>query len=299
MDTGRQVIRWALPGWMAFIFWTIFMSVNTLVHGQNQSIYLEILKKVNELIIPLAAASIPLGFILYQLYYWVYWFGSIPFPVGNKFIEPLDRGKEILAGVKDSVDFKEIFDNPLKDTPPTALKKSGFIYYKSTEIMEKYRQNWHLSESAWYLALSDERYKNTAEFLEKRNQMLGDIYHSLGACYHALALAYGGYFIVFLYISYLEINTFLAGLTNLFSIAMILIIGKATILRFSSLLLNAAIFLAVFDMFKKGRIASFDALLVLKHDVITNVMLDRPTRLGVIAGNVTQHRTRRIRKTLK
>lgn len=56
-----------------------------------------------------------------------------------------------------------------------------------------------------------------AEFLEKRHQFLGDIYHSLGACYTALAVAYLGYLFTFGYISLVETLTFLSGLTPLLS----------------------------------------------------------------------------------
>ncbi len=280
MDTARQVIRWALPGWIALLFWTGFIAVNTALHGQNQMIYLSILKGVSDFLLPLAAIAIPVGFVIYQLYYWVYWYAPVPSLFGRKFIDPVDRGKEILDAVKDQVDFKQIFDDPLlKDIPERAFEKRGRFYYKSTRIMAQYRKNWHLSDSAWYLALSDERYKNTAEFLEKRNQLLGDIYHSLGACYYAVTLAFLGYSLVFGYVSLVEAGAFFSRRASLASsTAIIQEIIVPVILRLMSFTVNSAIFLLGTRILRGGRMASFDALLTLKHDVITNVMLDRPTK---------------------
>lgn len=265
MDTARQIVRWALPGWITFLFWGGFIIVGVLLHGDNQIMYQQLLHDINALLLLLGVISIPLGFITYQLYYWLYWYVPIPSIARKKFVDPLDRGKEILSGVKD-VDFYKIFGSSINDdTPKTAFRKWGFIYYKSIEVMRKYRENWHLSDSVWYLALADDRYKNTAGFLEKRNQFLGDIYHSLGACGIGLIIAYSGYLFTAIYVLYSELNVINTGDFN-----------RAIILRVVSLFINSIILIVVSRIFKGGRMASFEALLQLKHDVITNVLLDRP-----------------------
>jgi len=294
MDTARQIIRWALPGWTAILFWTGFIAVNTFLHGQSQTICLGILQKVNDLLLPLAGIAIPLGFIIYQLYYWVYWDVPVPYLFRGIFINPRDRGREVLKDVEGHVDFKQIFDHALIDAPKVPIvKKWGLIPYKSRKVMMQYRQNWHLADSAWYLALSDERYKNTAEILEKRHQFLSDIYHSLSACYTALAVAYLGYISTFGYISLVEAHTFLSRLTLLLSrttatqgliVTTIATILKATILRLVSFTINATILYSATRMFRSGRTASYTALTSLKHNVITNVMLSKPTKLS---GEVT------------
>jgi hypothetical protein len=236
---------------------------------------------MNSLLIPLGIASVPLGFVFYQLYYWIYWDFPVPSvfnPISSrKIIDPVDRGQEILRDVRDKVDFKIIFENAILKTNPTPFKKwKWFIYLKSRSVMYEYRQNWHLSDSAWYLALSDERYKNTVELLERRNQMLSDIYHSLGACYQALVLSYFLYLIAAGWIAVIDFRTFIAAQKILFSSATVLIVIWEIILRLISLGINTTLFYLAFTMFKGGRIASFDALLTLKHDVITNVLLNKP-----------------------
>jgi len=280
MDTARQVIRWALPGWMAVLFWTGFVAVSTFIHGQNQPLCLGILSRVKDLLLPLGVITIPFGFTIYQLYHWLYWSVPIPSLFRRTFIDPGDRGKAILDPVKDCADFERIFDKRLVDAPPDPFKKWGPIWYKSPKVMRDYRENWHLADSAWYLALSDERYKNTAEFLEKRHQFLGDIYHSLGACYVALAIAYPFYILTLGYITFAEARTFFSGLMPLLLSAATTrqVILTATVLRLISLTINSAITLVAFRMFRFGRMASFDALLDLKGDVITNVMLNKPTK---------------------
>jgi len=275
MDTARQVIRWALPGWITLLFLAGFIAVNTVLHGQNQTLYLAILRRMSESLLPLAAIAVPLGFIIYQLYHWVYWFAPVPSFLGRRLVDPVDRGAEILSAVRDQVDFKQIFDDPLLDAPKVAFEKYGHVAFKSTKTMEQYRKNWNLSDSAWYLALADERYRNTADFLEKRHQFLGDIYHSLGSCYHAVALAYAGYILVFGYVSLVEVGALPAQFASPFSGTTV---TQGIILRLISFTINSAVFLLGVIILRGGRMASFDALLALKHDVITNVMLDRPTK---------------------
>jgi len=145
MDTARQVIRWALPGWIAILFWTGFIAVNTLLHSQSQTICLGILQKVNDLLLPLVGIAIPLGFIIYQLYHCVYWDVEVPYLFGGRFINPGDRGRAILKHVEGHVDFEQIFDHALIDAPVVpAVKKWGLILCKSRKVMMQYRQNWHL-----------------------------------------------------------------------------------------------------------------------------------------------------------
>lgn len=271
MDSARQIVRWALPGWMMLLFWMVFITITATLHESKVSLYWETLSYTQALLVPLGAAAIPMGFIIYQIYYWVYWYVPIPSIARKNFADPVDRGREILSGVRRQVDFKIVFDNPLVETESTAFSKPiPWIpfSFKSVKTMTLYRKNWHLAESAWYLALSDERYKNTAEFLEKRNQFLGDIYHSLGACYNALFIAYLFYLVSVVRISVHETPSFIT----------VLFVSRAIVRRGISVVLNTIILITMYYIFRSGRIASFDALLTLKHDVITNVMLNKPTR---------------------
>jgi len=286
MDTARQVIRWSLPGWMAYFFFVIFITITFLVCGKDQQIYIALLKKANDFSVPLSIATIPLGFFVYQIYYWLYWYAPVPYFVGRFVLNPVDRGREILDAVKEQIDFKMLFDHPLNPTEEVYQPRKFLFSHlrcKSARVMQKYRENWHLSDSVWYFALADERYKSTAEFLEKRNQMIGDIYHSLGASYTALIIALFSYLALFAYVTVIEIMPCLSDFALLLStgtptayLAGVLKLVCAVSLRVLVVTLNSAIFVAIFKVFNSGRMASFDALLSLKHDVITTVLLDKP-----------------------
>jgi hypothetical protein len=287
MDTARQVIRWALPAWVACFFWILFISVTFLICDRDQRIYIELLTKMQEFIVPLGVATIPMGFLIYQVYYWLYWYAPIPYFIGRFAIDPVDRGKEILAWVEEHVDFGELFGHSLNPTEEPYKRGKLGILRKDTRVMRSYRENWHLSDSAWYLALADERCETTAELLEKRNQLLGDIYHSLGASYTALTLAFVAYLFLFAYVTFIElppglIKSYFNLSTRIPKVCMRTIaeLILALFLRIISVLLNCAIFVAIFRTFKGGRMASFDALLSLKRNVITNVLLNRPMKVS-------------------
>jgi hypothetical protein len=265
MDSARQVIRWALPGWIMALFYAFFIMVGIALHGNGQNIYKDFLKIIYDNLLILGVVSIPIGFILYQLYHWAYWF--IPFPAlwKLKLYNPKDRGREILSGTE-HLDFNAIFGQTLYSAPSSAYKKWWFFYHKSTDIMTRYRQNWNLADSAWYLALANEKYKNVNDFLERRNQFLGDIYHSLGACQIAILLSYFTYILTALFVLFKETTVI-----TTFSLSMI-------VCRIASFLINTLAFFLLYAIFQKGRLASFDALYSLKHDVITNALLDKPKR---------------------
>lgn len=280
MDTARQVIRWALPGWVMYLFLLIFIAINFILPGPINHIYLRILEQVPSLLVPLGVASIPLGFLIYQFYHWAYWYLPLPALGDKKLIDPIDRGRTILSSIESKLDIEALYGYDLIDAEETPFKKVWWIFYfKSISIMDKYRKNWHLSDSLWYLALTDPRYKASSEFLEKRNQMLGDIYHSLGACYQAVGAAFIIYFSIFLYVSFKETIELYNNFYTVFSDQTVLLIFEGVILRIISLSLNVSIIILMIVILQKGRKTSFEALLALKHDVITQVMLNGSFKL--------------------
>jgi hypothetical protein len=286
MDTARQIVRWALPAWITYFFLVFFILVTFLTCDRDQMVYIEILRKANELLVPLGVATVPLGFLIYQAYYWLYWYARIPHIVGRFLVNPVDRGSEILDGVSEHVDFKSLFDHPLIQTRDPYQRRRILLFhprFKDAKVMQEYRQNWHLSDSVWYWALADERYESTAEFLEKRNQMISDIYHSLGACYTGLLMAFVVYLLLFACVTLsaipIRLGEFITLLQTGAPITWLLAISNLAwtlLLRTCSVVLNSLVFVAVFGLFRGGRMASFDALLSLKRDVITTVLLDKP-----------------------
>ncbi len=286
MDTARQVIRWALPGWVILFFLALFLSVNQLFFGLDRLVFFQLISEMKDLLLELAAIAVPLGFIMYQIYYWIYWYAPVPYIIGKFVFSPGDRGNEILSSVANHPRFPELFESTVSQTNRSVYAKNRWYSLKNSEVMSAYRTNWELSDSVWYLALSNKRFEQIVEPLEKRNQFLTDIYHSLGVSYTALVLAFLGYLGITATITLGEVQTLLSYLVLPGStksvmefVGVIIMLWEPYRLLISSLIslrLNFILFVLFFAMFRGGRKASFGALLRLKHDVITNALLDRP-----------------------
>lgn len=72
MHPERQVLRWSIPGWVFMFTLLLFHFLTLLCQGKTISEIIEIISFQNTVGIIAAiviAAGIPLGFIIYQLYY--------------------------------------------------------------------------------------------------------------------------------------------------------------------------------------------------------------------------------------
>jgi len=110
MDSARQLIRWGLPGWMTLLFLTLFILIELLFESWGRTStdlfaslrggsYVQILKLIDNNLLALGVVSIPFGFLIHQLYYWMYWYAPVPSLFGTRIVDPVDRGREILHGL--------------------------------------------------------------------------------------------------------------------------------------------------------------------------------------------------------
>ncbi len=103
-----RIVRWAIPGWVAVLAFAAFVSLDILGAGANET---ELSRSVvrsfktleTEQVVPglvtlllIAAAGVPLGFVIYQVYFFLKWNSPFsrkgllpPFIVGG--IDDLDR----------------------------------------------------------------------------------------------------------------------------------------------------------------------------------------------------------------
>jgi len=140
----------------------------------------------------LAAVGLLAGYVIYQLYFWVYWVFEVP----SLILDPDDRGRSILRNMKRhwSTEFGSgIAVN--RYTPDAAKAPGRFAWIipckvKNRHIMQDFQHNWLLADSIWYLALSTERYAPIAEHLLSRARFLGDMYHSAGTAIASLSLSW-------------------------------------------------------------------------------------------------------------
>lgn len=275
MDAARQVIRWAVPGTMLLISMGGCLLVALTVNEQAVEISL---KKddgfplIADNFLTLAALSVPIGFIIYQIYYFMYF--HFPFPwIAKLLVDPIDKGDIILADVKEDIKWKDEFGrwellgnrqsrlDKCPHPPPekgSAYKKGSVRYWPCKirrvdhEIVEKFHENWTLAQSVWYLTLRDDKYNKIAAYLERRKELLGDIYHSLGANITATCLAFIFCFpLVFIHFLYNQESYWF---------------GRFGIATF----INFVITLSLAKIFSSGRRHSGDDMLRLMHDVITS-----------------------------
>ena len=264
MDTTRQLIRWGLPGWTAVLFFVIFICMIFALNGHVDQLSLNenaFLDHVRDILLPLAGAAIPGGFLIYQLYHWLYWHAPVPYEW--RFLnKPWDRGKETLSNVL-NCDWESRFGCTVIDTPehPFSMKVLFIDGLKNPTIMKQYQQNWELTESIWYLAVAQGEFDATirAQLLQ-RAHFLMDIYNSLGACQVALALA-----VVF----------------TLVSIILAPVLGDGLFAKTNNSLINLAIYfvvivpvaLGIYFMLRQGRMDSYRTLLSLRRNIVSQVFL--------------------------
>ena len=190
MNTARQIIRWAIPGWLTIMFFISFVVITLLVNSEwDQLTFVEtsFLSHFIGVFIPIGIIAIPFGFVIFQLYYWMYWHAPVP-SFAQRFIFSNDRARDILGDVEDHPVIKRKFHREIVKGADVAYERGK--PFRSSKIMDNYRENWSLLESIWYYCLNKSKYENVKNYLEVRVQCLSDIYHSLGASMVSLVGAY-------------------------------------------------------------------------------------------------------------
>ncbi|MBE0682731.1 MAG: hypothetical protein IH589_12545 [Anaerolineales bacterium] len=209
MDTTRQILRWSIPGWvfsfMLFLFWLIMARTIDAIHLNDLISAIATHDYGLQGAAVLAATGIPLGYFIYQIYFYLY-AGVLPFDIVSS-----DRGLDVLFKLP-SIVRKRIMKElnviiPEQEMSELAQIKSinlG-IYrlkkqhrnFRSRQVFKKsLREHWEIIR----YCLTQISIKTKSEFVNKEVTTLTDIYHSLGASRVALFLAY------FLWITFIAIR---------------------------------------------------------------------------------------------
>jgi len=254
MDSAPQMLRWAIPGWLLIIFFLIFVMIRSTFDGSILTwSNVDMLQELGLMAGSASVVGIPIGYLVYQLYWWMHWAN----PPGH--IVRRDAGYEILKDA--DIDFDVILGIPLEDTSKQTkilrfrwLPFLGLRYLKEKppDITERYQRNWYLAEYAWYDTLT----KNDIEFLEQRAISLDDTYHSLGAARTSLIFAFWGYVLYdFTMTVSLVTNGRWLEYARLYMVPM---------------LFNFIIACIIFFMLSHVREDTMEALIALKRNVITS-----------------------------
>ncbi len=122
MDSARQIIRWAVPGWVWLLALCGYAVVDVAFHYPVDRLVqrIKFLVQLPGYGGPLAASialfvgiGVPLGFMLYQIYFWGYWRGR-----RHLRNEPRDSGWSIIRDVVERKDISTFAFNK-----PTLLRR--------------------------------------------------------------------------------------------------------------------------------------------------------------------------------
>jgi hypothetical protein len=200
VDAARQVVRWSIPGSIFVLFFSIFQLLTVFIRDHSL-VSLDHLPETQKTAVGLAAAlvsTIPLGFLIYQLYHFRYMRGT---PLIFTRLALRDRGADILRALPDEV--RELMKQRTGEVPvlkdwymqkrlrpigPSLLilrkeyrTRSGREYYR-----ESRQRNWSLLRA--YLDIVCIKTEST-EF-KSEYTTVSDIYHAQGASRISVLLAW-------------------------------------------------------------------------------------------------------------
>jgi hypothetical protein len=212
MDTARQILRFSIPG----SIFLLHAAVCYLIYRRIQGVPFVVSStpiQDNVASVIAVLTTIPVGFVIYQLYYFTYepvlriW----PLPWGGRYVRN-DRGGQIL-GTLDSEQIsrlKEIFDckieseeiNSVVPSSESLLQRAmhatgmrevtGVKWLSMTrkERQRVYEDLWYTHWDALRSAIDIAASHTGGEHVKAEYTTLSDIYHSLGAAQTAIALAW-------------------------------------------------------------------------------------------------------------
>lgn len=207
MSPARQAIRWSIPGTF-FLLSLVFGQLVAVVGFDHQpDVGIELEQSNAALVVVLLAASIPIGFFIYQLYH-----AMLEEAIGwlPPFVVPLDRGRQILRRLTPEQRLQIRRDSGIEDIDagplPNRLHPWGLrralelgngrklpMRFQGDEDVNPRavyvylrHQNWRAIKWALFNGLDPER----SATLRKEYADFSDIYHSIGTCRLAVVLGF-------------------------------------------------------------------------------------------------------------
>lgn len=194
MDAARQVVRWSIPGWVLLLVLVILQTLTRLGQGKswNSIVTSPLMNSLTPAAVALVVtAGIPLGFIIYQIYY--SWYGKVLLlDLVNR-----DRGAEVLLSIPEDIRSKLlVIDGYSADLEEMSVQVRSFILpYPFRRLRAEFRNregrkrfevkvqtNWDIVR--FWLNYICIRYK--ADAIKVEVTTLADIYHGIGATRAAL-----------------------------------------------------------------------------------------------------------------
>lgn len=210
MDTARQVLRFSIPGSVTLLLVTGFLALGRLLQHDSWEGISGALKDNVSAVVAIFAA-IPLGFVIYQIYYSTYRAFVWPWPwpwARDELWVRIDRGAQILSRLPgDQLErIEATFDVSLH--LDGILKRSGswvgtgaHAYELRQEFIEeaeregvsprdRYRRRWKLNWDVVRALLELSDGGDVGSSIKSEYTSLSDLYHALGACRTGIQLAW-------------------------------------------------------------------------------------------------------------
>ncbi|HEV7399200.1 MAG TPA: hypothetical protein VGN84_02915 [Solirubrobacterales bacterium] len=253
MDTARQVLRFSIPGSVTLLVGTAFLVLGRILQGDSwQGIESAVEGNVSAVLA--IFASIPLGFLIYQVYYSTYRAFVWPWPWrwsrGEMWVR-IDRGAQVLKGLPDEqlAQIGLIFGTKLEvtesvlhkvKTPVGNIAHAYVLHHKYLEeaikdgvsAYSRYQTRWkgHWNVVRALVEISEEGDLSGA--IRSEYMILSDLYHALGACRTGVLLAWS---------------------ISLFACIGYLIAGSSVIAVFATLALTAGLAAIFFFVLHRAR----------------------------------------------
>lgn len=210
MDTARQVLRFSIPGSVTLLLVTGFLVLGRLLQHDSWDGIAEALQDNVSAVVAIFAA-IPLGFVIYQIYYSTYRAFVWPWPwpwARDELWVRIDRGAQILSRLPGDQlrQIERMFDVDLHFDG--ILKRSGswvgarahayelrpeFIKEAEEEGVsprDRYRRRWKLNWDVVRALLELSDGGDVGGSIKSEYTTLSDLYHALGACRTGIQLAW-------------------------------------------------------------------------------------------------------------
>lgn len=261
MDTGRQIIRWSIPGTVYLLGLLTILMIYVAINELSLLVSMFGTKENAKIAIPyvlLIAAIIPLGYVIYQLYYWIY--GNV---IRGFNLVAIDKGSIVLSKMSQdvldpilerqrSLSFSYIERNitPSSDESSDVKNADYYSYIVDVGILRKFlpqlrklKKTFRNSEGRrdfrlhffghwdmvryWVQEQEDDRLR-----FEYTNHF--DIFHSLGACILAIYLSLLSSVVGFLCLEYAGVFNESNFVTNFAATSLILILSMLLVKIFDS-----------------------------------------------------------------
>lgn len=207
MDTARQLLRFSIPGSITLLLIAGFLVLGRLLHGDSWDGVGQAVRDNVSAVVAIFAA-IPIGFLIYQVYYATYravvWpWRPRPLSSDERWVR-VDRGAQVLflLPLEQRRRIEALFGVKLKlhsilDPEPTWLGRRAHAYRLKEEFiaegprpLERYRDRW---QENWNIVRALVEISDASELggaIRAEYTTLSDIYHALGACRAGAQLAW-------------------------------------------------------------------------------------------------------------